>query len=137
MMVGVEAVVPRMVSRATESNRGGRSISSSVRPLIQDQLYPCRPPEKVKWMRLASVFAGQTRTNQPSCAAAPARGPPTSRAMRDARKNARICPPVLLRHIGYVGRKPEQRQPDHRQHNRKTARAVSTRRVAGASCCAG
>src|ERR1700757_603267 len=52
-------------------------------------------------MRLASVFAGQTRTNQPSCAAAPVAGTPTSSAMRDARKNARIRPPALLDSIDY------------------------------------
>src|ERR1700751_5706010 len=101
MLLGVETVLPRMVSLATEGNRRGRSISSGDRPLVQDQLNPCRPPEKAKWMRLASVFAGQTRTNQPSCAAAPVAGTPTSSAIRDARKNARIRPPALLNSIDY------------------------------------
>src|SRR6516165_11851618 len=49
-------------------------------------------------MRLASVFAGQTRTNQPSCAAAPT-GTPISSAIRVTIKNARICPPALLSRI--------------------------------------
>ena len=91
MSLGVEGALPRIWTLATERNRRGRSVSSGVRPLIQDQLNPCRPPEKVRWIRLASVFAGHTRTNQPSCAvAAVATGTPMIAAIKDALKNARI-----------------------------------------------
>jgi len=45
-------------------------------------------------MRSDSVFAGQTRTNQPSCAvAAVAMGTPIIAAIKDPTKNARIRPP--------------------------------------------
>ena len=61
-------------------------------------------------MRTASVFAGQTRTNQPSCAAAPAAGTPISSAtIRVARKNGRIRAPALLSQIDNVGRKSDGR----------------------------
>ncbi len=49
-----KAGVPRRDSAAahqnvaTERNRRGRSISSGVCPIIQDQLNTCRPPEKAK-----------------------------------------------------------------------------------------
>jgi len=34
---------------------------------------------------------------------------------------------VLLRHVDYVGRKPEQHQPDHRKHRD----GYTTRKMAG------
>src|SRR5215472_14019867 len=76
-------------------------------------------------MRPASVFAGQTRTNQPSWAAALATGPPTSSAMRAIRKNARICPPAPLSHVEYVSRKSGAAP------NRPRDRGYTTRKMAG------
>src|SRR5215472_4400680 len=66
-------------------------------------------------MRLASVFAGQTRTNQPSCATASAAGTPISSAIRDAKKDARIRSPALLSHTDYLPQTSRARQPGHHQ----------------------
>src|SRR6516225_7831290 len=123
MLPGIATVLPRMVSLATDRNRRGRSASLGVRPLIQDQLYPCRPPEKAKWMRSASVFAGQMRTNQPSCAAAA--GIPISSTIRAARKNGRIYSPMLLSHTDYRPQTSRSRQLDHHQD------VYTTRKMAG------
>ena len=60
-------------------------------------------------MGLASVFAGQTRTNQPSCATATVTGTPIRSAMSGARKNGRIGPPALLSLFDYVDLPPDGR----------------------------
>jgi hypothetical protein len=78
-------------------NLRGRSISSGVRLLIHDQLNPCRSPAKVRFIRLASVFAGHTRTNHASCAAEAVQiWIPMIDAIEDATKNARIHPSISV-----------------------------------------
>jgi len=96
-LLGIETVLPRIWSLATERNLRGRSVSSGVRPLTQDQLNPCRPPEKTILTRLASVFAGHTRTNHPSCATAAVQiCIQTTGAIKNATENARIHPVPLM-----------------------------------------
>ena len=94
-MLGFETVLPRTYNPATERNLRGRSISSGVRFLIQDQLNPCLPPAKMRCIRSASVFAEHTRTNQISCAAeAVPIWMPIIGAIKNATINARIDPSI-------------------------------------------
>jgi hypothetical protein len=94
---GVATALPRTYSRATDRNLRGRSISSGVRLLIHDQPNPCLPPAKVRFIRLASVFAGHTRTNHASCAAGAVQNwIPMIDAIEDANKNARTHPSISV-----------------------------------------
>src|SRR6516165_3865598 len=77
-------------------------------------------------MRPASVFAGQTRTNQPSWAAALATGAPISSAIRATIKNARIGPPALLSHIE-LSAAHQEAAPDHPRDQD----SYTTRKTAG------
>jgi hypothetical protein len=94
-LLGFETVLPRTYNPATERNLRGRSISSGVRFLIQDQLDSCLPPAKMRCIRSASVFAEHTRTNQISCAAeAVPIWMPIIGAIKNATINARIDPSI-------------------------------------------
>ena len=84
------------ITGQTERNLRGRSISSGVRFLIQDQLNPCLPPAKVRCIRSASVFAEHTRTNHASCAAeAVPIWVSIIGTIKNATINARIDPSIL------------------------------------------